>query len=538
MNWQIIFIYIFFYYSKYIEPCSNIMEILSQPPLELELETLTSSAEFVQRRRTVEILPTETAEYGSISGNYRCSFNIGSSGTEWLDGINSYFRLNLNVNALSTTVGTTVQAYLDEGGIHGLIKNVWIQLRNGTRIESIEDYNKLYAMISNATMSPSQVESVESMQSGDSMSHRPYLDPFRTSADVYNNSGVLAPFLPATSLLTVADVPDATDVTGANARIALARLDDGNLGRFIDPARKKNCIQNTEHVLTFKLMSNFLNHFKYLPLPMLQQLQIVIEFERPSIGLFMDKYNVAGLSGQNIGAAGVDSLNYSVKGIRYIANMVEPDQSIVDKYMKAWKSDGVSLSYQTYKRDKKSINNAAVFSGEIPVQYHSVRHILVGLMPDTAFVENGEAFGIPSNSVFRKYGLTNFIFKSGALRFPDHGPIQTDTIYAPEAFTQLMLALNQHNNKLLDTRIRVWEWDPTIQRTYSGVGALNQFTDATKFIIGVDTSRHNDFTGLDTTGQPIQVELNFTANVNCNVLIFTCYDSILTLSSSGAIVRT
>lgn len=514
------------------------MEILSQPPLELELETLTSSAEFVQRRRTIEILPTETAEYGSISGNYRCSFNIGSSGTEWLDGINSYFRLGLTVNAASTTAGTTVQAYLDEGGIHGLIKNVWIQLRNGTRIESIEDYNKLYAMISNATMSPSQVESVESMQSGDSMSHRPYLDPFRTSADVYNNSGVLTPFLPADSLLTLAEVKDIDPVLGAAARATLARLDDGNLGRFIDPARKKNCTTNTEHVLTFKLMSNFLNHFKYLPLPMLQQLQIVIEFERPSIGLFMDKYNAAGLSGQNIGAPGVDSINYSVRGIRYIANMVEPDQSIVDKYMRAWKSDGVSLSYQTYKRDKKSINNTAIFSGEIPVQYHSVRHILVGLMPDTAFVENGNALGIPSNSVFRKHGLTNFIFKSGALRFPDHGPIQTDITYAPEAFTQLMLALNQHNNKLLDTRIRVWEWDNTIQRSYSGVGGLNQFTDATKFIIGVDTSRHNDFTGLDTTGQPIQVELNFAADVSCNVLIFTCYDSILTLSSSGAIVRT
>jgi hypothetical protein len=370
------------------------MEIISVPPNELDLETLTSSAEFVARRRTVEILPTEQLTYGSASGNYRCTFNIGSSGSEWLDGINSYFRLNLTASAATTTANRTVQAYLDEGGIHSLIKNFWIQLRNGTRIESIEDYNKLYSIISNATMSPYQVQTVEAHQSGDSMSYRPYLDQWKTASDVFNNQGGLNPFLPAASLLLAADVADAANPTGAQTRTALNRLDDGNLGRFISSPRAKNCDGNA-HVITFKLMSNFMNHLKYLPLPMLQQLQIVIEFERPSLGLFLEKFStvvagVGGVSGQDLVAAD-DSLQYSITGIRYVANMVEPDQYIVDKFMKAWNSDGVSLSYQTYRRDKKKIPNGTTFSGEIPVQYHSIRHILAVLVDDAAVVEGGNA---------------------------------------------------------------------------------------------------------------------------------------------------
>jgi len=510
-------------------------EITSSPPIELEFETLSSSADFVLRRRQVEILPTEQSVYGSTTGNYRMTFNIGSSGTEWLDGINSYFRWEVEVTAATTTADRVLRAHFDEGGAHALIKDVYVQLRNGTRIETLENYNKLYAMLSNLTHSPTHVDSVENMQSGDSMTHRPCLDPFRNfikpyatgAAQANEFTGVPASAAPGN---TQADINTAIDTV-------MARFRENVL---IEPARRKFA-RGGKRVLVFKLMSNFLNHFKFLPLPMLQGLQIVFELERPNIAFFCEKFATNGTGAAAILVNADDTINYAITAPRYVASLVEPDQSIVDKYVQAWKTTGISLSYQTYKRDLKSIPNGTTFTSEIPVQYHSVRHILAAIMDKKSFAaDTGNEKGYPSNSVFLKAGLNNYIFKSGATRLPDHGPVDCSLAYAPEAFAQAMLAMNQHGNKLLDTRIRIWEWDPTISKFYTDTAQVSQtLTDATKFIVACDTTKHDDFTGLDVSNQPLQIEMNSTGfGADKSLLVQVCHDAILTLSQSSNLINT
>lgn len=480
--------------------------ITSVEPIEFSITELTSSNEYIKQRRTVEILPTESTAYGSANSTYRMTFNVGASGREFLDGINSYIRCELQVTATAAANTHFVKAFLDEGGIHSLIKRVTIQLRNGTRIEDIDDYNKLYSMISNATMSKDHVDSVESMQSGDSMAYRPYLDVNYVRADD-------------------AKVPEADDLKFDVADVVLRT-----------PARAM-FTNNNKRVVSFKIMSNFLNHVKYIPLPMLQQLQIVIEWERPKIGLFLEKKLAAdGTALANILDA--DDVSYAITSPRFVAMLVEPEQSILDKYMKAYMNEGVSLSYQTYKRFKSRVANSSSLNTELQLSAKSVRHLLAVLQDDGAFVEGKDSIAYPSNSVFRKFGLKSYSFRSGSLRFPEHGPVDTSTTFASEAFTQLMMALNQHNNKMFDTRITILDWRNDVQRRFSGTNLID-FTDSRKFVIGVDCTKQDDFTGVDTTGNPIQVELNFENPVAvANFLCFVCHDAILTLADgTSGIIR-
>lgn len=520
-------------------------EIEVNAPHELMIQKLSSSGDYILRRRMSEVSPSDgNGTYGSGGNSYKSIFNLSSSGTEFLDGTNSYFRCSLTVSSATTTANSSLISYLDEGGIHAMIKNVYIKLRNGTDIEALLDYNKLYAMHSNATMSPHQVNDVESMQSGDSMGYHPVIDPDDIQrygntilpAD-YSGAADRYPLPAATSILPVADVADAANPTGAQTRTALARLRSNAILSKVYITPRQKFANGSEHVVCFKLMSNFLNHIKYIPLPMLQQLQIVIEWERPSLAYFVEKITTATGAPANLVDA-EDTLSYTISDLRYVQNLVEPHADILSAYTRAWKSEGINLSYPTYKQFHVPFPGGSSFTKEIPGLFNSVRHVLMALVDNASYEENGSAKGFPSQSIFRKNTLKSWIVRCGGVRFPDHGPINCETDYSPETFSQLMLALNQHNNKLLDTRIKFHEWDATVTRAWNGVGGNKTFTDSTKFIIGVDMSRHDEFTGQSTNGNPLVVEFTLdNAAVACQFLAFICVDSVLTLQNNAAAVR-
>jgi hypothetical protein len=480
--------------------------ITSVEPVEFSITELTSSNEFVKQRRQVEILPTESVTYGSTNSTYRMTFNLSGSNREFLDGINSYIRCELKVDGASATANTTYTRFLDEGGIHSLIKRVTVKLRNGTIISDTDDYNKLYAILSNVTHSKAHIDSVEGMQSGDSVGYLHYLDvdqPYPTGTDDSN--------------IVVAD----------EAKLDTAVLRPSNREVFADGQTR---------IVSFKLMDNFLNHLKYIPLNMMGQLQLVIEWERPGIGLFAKKRLNA--DGSVSAAVDADTLAYTITAPRFVANLVEPEQSILDKWNKAFFNGGINLNYQSYKRFKNRVATGNSISAELQLSAKSVRHILAVMMMDASFQESNASKCFPSNSVFRKFGLTKYSFRSGGVRMPDHGPVDTQGAFSAEAFSQLLLAMNNHNNSAKDTRLSLLDWRDDVAHRFHGSGV--DFVDSRKFIVGVDCTRQDDFTGLDTTGNPIQVEFDMVngANEAVNLLCYICHDSILTLvDGSSGIVR-
>jgi hypothetical protein len=508
------------------------IEALNAEPPEVTIDDLVSGREYIKRRRFVEILPDSTSGYGSVDannaplGNYRTTFNIGSSGTEFLDSINSYFRLKLQCRT-EANGANFVSPYLDEGGIHAFIKSLTIQLRNGTRIEHIDHYNKLYCMKRNATMSPGQVDNVSAFESGDSMAFQPYPDPTYFFSDIRTNTSYA----------------DEADFNQVNADATNAGNDINQL-KIREPARRLYA-NGTQRSVTFKLLSDFLSHYKYLPLPMLQQLQIVIEWERPQLAFSMYKKATGNGALANIG--NLDLMNYNISEIRYVANMVEVSDTVLMNFQKAYETTGISLPYITYRAFRSNLTtDAAGATVELQAALNSVRYGLMAIMESECFTESNNAKGYRSQSTFRKAGLTSYAFRSGGYVFPDHGPVRTDTTYSAEAFSQLMIALNQHQNTLLDTSMRQWEWNDVNTTVLNGSAANKTIVDATKFIIGVDFTKIDDYSGLDTTGNNIIVELNFGsladgvngAAATRNLLCFLAYDSVLNLSKQmGTLVQ-
>lgn len=545
--------------------------IKSTIPFELTPQNLTSGSEYVVRRRQVELPANEATSFGSGTytnqlGIYRSQFNIGSSGIEYLDGLNSYMRLKLSVEAESQPrTGAAngnnkfVRAFLDEGGIHSLIKTLTIQLRNGTRIEHIENYNKVYAVLSNLRHSAEHIDSVESAQSGDSVAYKPYLDP-------YKPHGWASTIIPARSLQLVS-VRDPADNEMTLAEITAEfknMVDNPNL---IEPARLKfgaklavtgddpgvnvpaETANSVEHWVTFKPMSNFLQHSKFIPLPFLQQLQIVIEWERPNIGLFMDKYvRTTGAALAQIYDS--DILNYKISSPVFVANMVEPSPAITNMMEKQFMGDGIPLAFLSYKTNRK-LETGSNINQEISSNFRSARFVLTTFMEDLAFTESNASKAYRCNSTFRKSKLKDWVFKSGGMRYPESGPVLTSITgasYMPaETFTLAQIAVNSHGSVMHDTRIRQWEYQDDYKKIVSNAANGNgtQILDSTKFIIGAALSRGDSFTGADLTNNSLFLEANFDGNVddgtyfqNKNVFTIIAFDVVLTISkSSGAVVR-
>jgi hypothetical protein len=516
-------------------------QVKSVVPFSLQPENLTSGSEYIVRRRVNDIPANESTSFGSTPSVYQTQFNIGSSGVEYLDGMNSFIRCKLTVaTGTADVLVNTVRAFLDEGGIHSLIKTLTIQLRNGTRVEHIENYNKVYAMISNLRHNAQHIDSVEAAQSGDSMAYKPYLDPYKVHAWNANlvpddsKNGVYR----ASQLIPITDnlANDLTLAEITNEFKAWAAAPN-----LIDPARRKMA-NTTQHDVTFKPMSNFLMHSKYIPLPFLQQLQIKIEWERSNIGLFLDKYTAAGAALQN--TADTDTLNYTISQPVYVANLVEPSPAITSMMEKAFMSSGIQLSFLGYKTFKKIETGAAV-NMEVSANFRSARFVLAAVMEDEAFTEGNASKAYPSNSTYRKSGMTDWIFKSGGMRFPENGPIDTRTIYSAETFTNALIAVNSHGSTLHDTRIRQWEWQSDYEKKYSGAAAVKTIADSTKFIIGAPLCRGDAFTGADLTNNSLFFEANFdngaganTYFANKNILSVIGYDAVLSISrESGSIIR-
>lgn len=507
-------------------------EVVAVAPGEITIDQLSSGSEYIKGRRIVEILPDSQSSYGSGSGNYRATFNVGSSSNEFLDSLNSYFKCDLTVTTTAATPGTyTLKAHLDEGGIHSLIKSITIQTRNGVRIEHLDNYNKLYAMLRNATMSSNHVNSVSSFECGDSLAFRPFLDPNQL---YFDNS----PIIPGDDGEFLA-IPDVATNSAADINTA---LHNGKI-RLYEPARRKFC-NGSANKCSFKLLSDFLSQIKYLPLPMLQQLQIIFEFERPSLGLFITKRTTADGTALK-GIVSADSVSYSVDNFRYCANMVEMSENALASYNTAYENGGISLPFQSYRSFRYALSGT---SGNFEVQFGagSVRYALLAIMSNHSFTESDQAKSYRSNSMFLKDQMKSYSFRSGGKVYPANSPIDVATQYSAEAFTQLMIALNQHQNTLMDTSMRVYEWDNSILNSISAAEAEGNntglaITDATKFMIGCDLTDINTFSGLNTVGNNLVADISFNSAPQVygrNAFVVLCFDNALTLSKKlGTLIR-
>jgi len=133
-------------------------------PVQAQVPSVSSTSKHIIRNRSVEVLPQAQTTY-AYSGSDRIEFQIASS-SDFLDAMNSYLRFELTC-ALAEADADDTTKYLAEGGAHSLFREIRLETAQGTIIERIEDYNKLYALMSQLTHSREHVDLVEQV-SGDS----------------------------------------------------------------------------------------------------------------------------------------------------------------------------------------------------------------------------------------------------------------------------------------------------------------------------------------------------------------------------------
>ena len=282
---------------------------------------------------------------------------------------------------------------------------------------------------------------------------------------------------------------------------------------------------------------------------MLQQLQVVIEWDKTALGAYMverervdannnNRGNIAALTAGN-------TLTYSISTPVFVANLVEPSQSVIAAFERTYKESSIDLYYLSHRTQRK-IETSQSVNMEISTQFRSARYVLGAIFEDNAFLESGNGRGYRSNSTFRKAGMTSYVFKSGGMRFPEHGPVDCSTTYGAEALNNALIAVKQHGSIQHDSRIRPWQFYSDVEKKYSTSGnASVTILDSTKYIFGASLCRGDNFTGADLTQNTLFLEANFDLNAggntyfaNKNVFTIVGYDCVLSLSArAGAIVR-
>jgi len=144
---------------------TSIQQLIEHIPSPQYLDdNLISTDRSILSRRQVEIIPREASTFGQQTAN-----NVAYNGTlnskvtfyvsdprHYADLANTYFQCEFKCGA-SSSAGADIQAYLDKGGIHSLIRSLVI--RSGSvEMLNLDGYNKLYAAGRLATKSPQEVD--------------------------------------------------------------------------------------------------------------------------------------------------------------------------------------------------------------------------------------------------------------------------------------------------------------------------------------------------------------------------------------------
>ncbi len=455
-------------------------------PHEMVIQTSKSSSAHVLRNRQVEILPSETGAF-SFAGNDRIVINL-SSQTEFLNAQDSYLKGQISC-ILTGDTGPEVDEKskaLDEGGTMSAFRNIELRTQSGVLLERWDRANRLYAMISKVTHPRNFVESAM----GDQLDSVGFSD---TQPD---------PYEPTTGSTTY--------------RAARHRITEGP-GDLIE--------------FTMKIPLGFLNMLQYIPLMLIRQgLQLVLELDRPEFVM-----NSHGAVNPPVPLAS----SVTLTNVRYVANMITPDESVMQEYLKKYNEDGINYTFQSWRHRRRAVAALENSASNLSLQFgiRSARAVFAviqsALLSDTASPAS-QNYG--SLSTFLSTGVISYQFSSGSEEYPNHEVKLTDG-HHNEAYAELMLAVNQYGSKLHQSRFLPYQFGKF--NTVATVAG-----ESTSLIMAADLSRSNSpWSGLDLSINNLDIELRFNAVSNPifgnrNVNIWVLHDVMVSISQqNGVVVR-
>ena len=557
---------------------ADLIEYVASPAYQDSM--LLSSDRSILGVRSVEIIPRESSTFGYQNApgdvitdtlNDKMTFHI-SDPRHYLDLKNSWFQCGFKCRAVDTGNVLRLDAFLDNGGIHALIKNIIIRV-GSVELHRIEHYNKLYNIINLATYDMEHRNRFLGDCADSYNDQYCYSDggDFRgqnivfTNQAAYTTAGrtLILGVGSATTQLKTGDVLRV--VTAAFTRDCIVTSITGDSTINVDglggvdiaagaitqiillkrsgiAARKRVVSSKTadlveEHKLAFKIPFGFMDIDSYFPLPYLNQpLEVTFEFVEPALGIIVPQKD--GIIGGAAITQAVETnhLGYAITRPRFVARMVEPSADVFESHKQMWKEDGLVYKMMNYRTYESQI---AASSTQVNLTYQtnikSLQSAFVVLLDQGNQSASGNRAltqAAYSQSAFLKQNLKYFQFKSGGQSWPDYGVCNVDDISSGQAWKQLQLALGTLANKIGASSIDSWKWADV---------------RSDKFIIASLFAKEHDVynTGVDVSSNYLELELNFNAlaagppvvgvNAALTAIAFLAFDECLVLSQKDGL---
>lgn len=539
------------------------LDFVPSLPASMQPSIPFSSSDFLAARREKIFLPDSQTVY-SFDGNDRLTFTMNST-NEMIDGQNSWIEFDLNVAATGDNLNAVQlgQRIIDVGGAHALFRRLQISLSNGTMIEDITGYNKLYSLIRHNTMSENHVRYVEALLTGDGMvGERFEVSPFDesgwrdltfTAAANYDHTGgafeqllILAADGTAANARTELVVGDIIRIETAvlnytarvltvesNFQVTLEGLPAADIGAAailsLKVARRSGVVSSRFRAastagikLKMKPFSNFFNSSKMVPLLFLKNLQFTFELERGALA-----FKLLGAPGANAG------ITYTISNPRFVCSMVTPSEQYLQSALEAYNSaDGLYYPFLSFQHNLKFVSAGASGSITIPTNCRSAKAFVAAQYLPLSEAVEAASYVNDTASLTVKNLLTSVQVKIGSENYPYGRALDCDDIGNGEALCHLQKALDLHGNISQDNSL--------IYSDYVAANTVNGVANESKrFAIGIPFARDmgSSATGVDCIQNDLQFEyLRSAAGVDCYLRSWVIYDSALLISRASTIV--
>lgn len=555
------------------------VEFQQDRPSQTEYTVPTSTANFIVSTRFQEYLSDTTGEYqpGQI---VRYTINSADS---LLDGRNSYFRFQLNPNF----GGNVNSPRIDIGGIHAMINTFRILLSNGTEIERLDQYNKLYSIARRYMLDNDYVKNLEPSLSQDSLTdlwykedsfELPLIDAAATNFTVAD-SKVIALVANATHYISVGDYVEVVGRaagSGASGIVmavaaqtftldSVARGGDiaiGAISRIIVWKKYKGeraIITNQQGFdqygvanaasgfalaggniqVMFKPFSDFFNNSKMIPLMFIRNLQFELTLEQPNLCFFQESL-VAGYDG-TVG----NQFTYTVSDCRFVACLRQPTGGLKDSLKDQYNSPmGLPMAFTSFWHTQTSINGTDSYQSVIPTRVKSCRGVITAHYYPYSETSVQGAQQYRSISTTPKDGITGYQYIIGSQRFPAYAEVKTNGILNGEMMQHALsvqgaLGIPNHPSSVSRSEFNANNTFPVNSYAPAPLAVVRTQNESKAFIMAINTSSFDMYScGADLTSNQLQLQVTRTGGFNGQVVVrtFVLHDRMLLISASNSVV--
>jgi hypothetical protein len=518
------------------------VEIVSTAPSGMVIPKMVSTSKHIVKNVRYHRIPADANVNYTYAGNNRISFTIASTDSFW-DPSESFLQFEYTTACTGTGDSTTnfrgtaaagvneagLSGSWSKGGAHCAIRSITVETQSGVLCEHINEYGRLFGLISASTESRQYVDLIGSRYHDSTGQY--------WEGDGLTYEDVKATDVNATAIGGVGWGPVLQFQNATNAA-AQANIIAGNpLRRSARAYAGANGASSQQVCL--KLMSGFLN-LSFVPLQYIRQgIRIHLDLQNPELAL------VLGTQPTNADVR----MNYTITNPIMHCRFIMPDAAIKQQYDKALQNGMLNFEFDSFGYSGYQHNGAiGTIQYTIPVSKRSVKNVFVVAQNRRANAQAVTADAFSSSNYdmnnFIRANVTSYRFQHASDYYPSL-PITIasggTSISNASALEALLQCWGKSTSLYDKVRFKPSEWNSLS----SDSGNANE---CQSLIMSFPLARDmgSEFCGLDTSNSnQLIVELvcaggQYQINaVNENIYFhnFVQYNNILSITPLGVVIR-